>query len=196
MSSDGDNRVEPPDGGVLSSLPRARPQRTSARRVAARARSQSETAQTGSRTPKRKTPATAKAGAPAAKVAGAEQTTLKSPASTSKASSTAKARRARATPKPKPKAPSSSSRQAATATGTADKPPAKRRAPAKPNPAPRAPRQGYEPEEEVELGRTVHPPSGGELIESLADIFSELVSAGAGAGGRLLKDALSVFRRP
>ncbi|HEV3095266.1 MAG TPA: hypothetical protein VGY30_12250 [Solirubrobacteraceae bacterium] len=60
----------------------------------------------------------------------------------------------------------------------------------------RAPKQGYEPEEEVELGNTVHPPSGGELIESLADIVGELVGAGAGAGGRLLKDALSIFRRP
>jgi hypothetical protein len=58
-----------------------------------------------------------------------------------------------------------------------------------------APKQGYEPEEEIELGNTVHPPSGGELIESLADIVGELVSAGARAGGRLLKDALSIFRR-
>lgn len=60
----------------------------------------------------------------------------------------------------------------------------------------RAPQQGYEPEEELELGHSVHPPSGGELIESLADIVGELASAGAGAGGRLLKDALSIFRRP
>lgn len=60
----------------------------------------------------------------------------------------------------------------------------------------RAPKQGYEPEEEVELGATVHPPSGVEMIESIADIFSELASAGANAGGRLLKDALSVLRRP
>ncbi len=60
----------------------------------------------------------------------------------------------------------------------------------------RVPKQGYEPEEEVELGKTVDPPSGVELIESLADIVGELVSAGAGAGGRLLKDALSIFHRP
>jgi hypothetical protein len=59
----------------------------------------------------------------------------------------------------------------------------------------RAPKQGYEPEEEVELGNTVHPPSGGELLESIADIFGELAGASAGAGGRLLKDALSIFRR-
>jgi outer membrane biosynthesis protein TonB len=60
----------------------------------------------------------------------------------------------------------------------------------------RAPKQGYEPEDEVELGTTVHPPSGGELIESIADIFGELAGVGANAGGRLLKDALSIFRRP
>lgn len=48
----------------------------------------------------------------------------------------------------------------------------------------------------MEIGATVHPPSGGELIESIADIFGELAGAGASAGGRLLKDALSVFRRP
>jgi hypothetical protein len=60
----------------------------------------------------------------------------------------------------------------------------------------RAPKQGYEPEEKVELGQTVHPPTGVELVESIADIFGELANAGASAGGRLLKDALSIFRRP
>lgn len=67
---------------------------------------------------------------------------------------------------------------------------------AKKRPEPPVPKQGYEPEEEIELGKAVDPPSGGELIESLADIFGELANAGANAGGRLLKDALSIFRRP
>jgi hypothetical protein len=67
-------------------------------------------------------------------------------------------------------------------------------APPKPTEPP-APKQGYEPEEEFELGTTVDPPSGTELAESLADIVSELASSGLAAGGRLLKDAFSVLRR-
>jgi len=61
---------------------------------------------------------------------------------------------------------------------------------------PAAPKQGYEPEEELELGHTVNPPSGTELVESLADIVGELATTGLTAGGRLLKDAFSILRRP
>jgi hypothetical protein len=63
-------------------------------------------------------------------------------------------------------------------------------------PEPPAPKQGYEPEEEVELGSTVHPPSGAELLESVADIVGELAGSSFAAGGRLLKDTLSLLRRP
>jgi hypothetical protein len=63
-------------------------------------------------------------------------------------------------------------------------------------PEPPTPKQGYEPEEEVELGATVHPPSGFELVESVADIVSELAGTGLAASGRLLKDAFSLLRRP
>lgn len=69
------------------------------------------------------------------------------------------------------------------------------KAPAKPVEPP-APKQGYEPEEEVELGTTVHPPSGVELVESVADIVGELAGSSLAAGGRLLKDAFSLLRRP
>jgi hypothetical protein len=61
---------------------------------------------------------------------------------------------------------------------------------------PAAPKQGYEPEEEVELGNTVNPPSGVELVESVADIVGELANSGLAAGGRILKDAFSLLRRP
>jgi hypothetical protein len=61
---------------------------------------------------------------------------------------------------------------------------------------PPAPRQGYEPEEELELGNTVNPPSGVELLESLTDIVSELAGSSLTAGGRVLKDAFSILRRP
>ncbi len=63
-------------------------------------------------------------------------------------------------------------------------------------PEPPAPKQGYEPEEELELGKTVNPPSGVELVESVADIVGELANSGLTAGGRLLKDAFSLLRRP
>ncbi len=61
---------------------------------------------------------------------------------------------------------------------------------------PPAPKQGYEPEEELELGKSVNPPSGAELVESVADILGELANSGLTAGGRLLKDAFSLLRRP
>ncbi len=79
------------------------------------------------------------------------------------------------------------------------KPAATTRPAAKPNVKPaeqRAPKQGYEPEEEVELGATVHPPGSVELVESVADIVGELAGTGLAAGGRLLKDAFSLLRRP
>jgi hypothetical protein len=105
----------------------------------------------------------------------------------------------------------SSPRRAATRAATASKakkpavkpaakkPAATRKRVAKP-PAkavdPPAPKQGYEPEEEVELGNTINPPSGVELVESVGDIFGELASSGLAAGGRILKDAFSLLRRP
>jgi methylmalonyl-CoA mutase N-terminal domain/subunit len=73
----------------------------------------------------------------------------------------------------------------------------KRRQPRPTTPSePPAPRQGYEPEEDLELGNTVNPPSGVELLESLTDIMSELAGSTLTAGGRLLKDAFSILRRP
>jgi hypothetical protein len=66
--------------------------------------------------------------------------------------------------------------------------------PTKP-PEPPAPKQGYEPEEEVELGTTVNPPSGAELVESVGEIVGEIANSGLAAGGRLLKDAFSLLRR-
>jgi hypothetical protein len=42
----------------------------------------------------------------------------------------------------------------------------------------------------------VNPPSGVELVESVADIFGELANSGLAAGGRVLKDAFSLLRRP
>lgn len=100
----------------------------------------------------------------------------------------------------KPAAKRTSAKQPARPAPAGRKAPAGMKAPAgKKAPSrtaqPRAPRQGYEPEEELELGATVHPPSGVELVESVADIVVELASAGLKAGGRALRDVLSPLRR-
>jgi hypothetical protein len=132
-----------PEGGILAALPRARPQRASARRVAAR------------------TSTAAKAG-----------TATKT-----------KSARAAATKKPvAPKKPVLKKKRATKPIATPGEQP--------------APKQGYEPEEELELGKSVNPPSGVELVESVADIIGELANSGLTAGGRLLKDAFSLLRRP
>jgi hypothetical protein len=84
-------------------------------------------------------------------------------------------------------------------TRATKKPVATRKRAAKPIAKPAetpTPKQGYEPEEEVELGSTVNPPSGVELAESVVDIVGELANSGLAAGGRLLKDAFSLLRRP
>lgn len=147
-----------PEGGVLAALPRARPQRASARRTAARTATPTNAKKTTGTRVAKKT-AAAKQTATAKKPAAAKQTaTAKQPAATRK---------------------------------RAAKPIAK---PAEP-PGGRAPNQGYEPEEEVEVGKTVNPPSGVELVESVADIVGELANSGIAAGGKLLKDALSLLRR-
>jgi hypothetical protein len=84
-------------------------------------------------------------------------------------------------------------------SAAAKKPAAAKRRTTRPIPKPvepPTPKQGYEPEEEVELGATVHPPSSAELLESVADIVGEMAGSSLAAGGRLLKDAFSLLRRP
>jgi|HubBroStandDraft_3_1064219.scaffolds.fasta_scaffold06451_4 hypothetical protein len=155
------------EGGILAGLPRKRPQRASARRAATDAAKHPNARPT--RPAKPTNARTAKPSrARSAKPAGAKRAATAKPTST--ASRTAAKR---------PASPASRARTAG----------------ARP-PEPPAPKQGYEPEEEVELGATVHPPSGLELAESVADIFSELAGTGLAAGGRLLKDAFSLLRRP
>ncbi|HXQ00913.1 MAG TPA: hypothetical protein VN845_12730 [Solirubrobacteraceae bacterium] len=173
-----------PEGGILAALPRTRPQRASARREAARA---STVAKTSATTGIEAEPSgTADARTPA--VTAKKPSPAKRPAQTK--SKPANARGARVSP-------AKASASAELATPRKPTATAKRRAKpiAKP-PEPPAPKQGYEPEEEVELGATVHPPSGAELVESVADILGELAGSSFAAGGRLLKDAMSLLRRP
>lgn len=63
-------------------------------------------------------------------------------------------------------------------------------APRRGEPAEQAPRQGYEAEDQVS-GTPVAPPSGIEIVGSLAELAVELAHTGIAAGGRLLKGALS-----
>jgi hypothetical protein len=161
-----------PEGGILASLPRARPQRASARRAAARTSTAAKRGTTAAKSTtatstKRAQPARAKKQvareSPAvAEPVAAKKSTVRKPASAKKAAST---KRRTAKPIAKPVEPP-------------------------------APKQGYEPEEELELGKSVSPPSGAELVESVADIIGELANSGLTAGGRLLKDAFSLLRRP
>lgn len=161
-----------PEGGILAALPRARPQRASARRAAAR------------------TSTAAQKGTAAAKTATATKTKSVRTTRTKKhvAGESPAVTEPMATKKPTVRKPVAAKKPTSTKRRTA-KPIAK---PAEPP----APKQGYEPEEELELGKSVNPPSGVELVESVADIIGELANSGLAAGGRLLKDAFSLVRRP
>lgn len=181
----------PVEGGVLAALPRTRPQRVSARRAAARQRTSKTESKKHDLAPARSAPKTAASPKTARKATPtqtapgkatptqtARKTTSIAPAAEKiplVKAKTVKAKPAPAKPAPKAKAASTSR--------------------SKPAEAP-APKQGYEPEEEVELGKTVNPPSGVELVESVADIFGELANSSLAAGGRILKDAFSLLRRP
>jgi len=164
--------------GVLSKLPRTRPQRSSARRVAARR---------GARAGAATSPATGVTGA-AGPGAGARANGRPTPA----------AAKAAKPAKPRPSA-------GRAAAGAAADPPS---ASAAPKRAPRGarrrsehphaepvPKQGFEAEGE-RTSRVVQPPGGAELVASAAEIVGELAKAGVGAGERLLRDALSRLPRP
>ncbi len=177
-----------PEGGILAALPRARPQRASARRAAARSGAATRTKST------RANAATKPVRAAAATRAGAgkESPSDKQPATARKPVTGAKpARKPIGTKKPAAIKKPAATKKPADAKKSGN---AKRRI-AKPTEPP-VPKQGYEPEEEVELGATVHPPSGAELVESVADIVGELAGSSLAAGGRLLKDAFSLLHRP
>jgi hypothetical protein len=154
------------DGGILAALPRTRPQRSSPRRTAS-ARAQGSSARAQGSTTRSTKPARGTRKPTGTKREPAEAT-----------------RKLAATPGE----PAGATRAAGERTASAKKTPPRRREPP-------APKQGYESLEEPRLGATVHPPSGAELVESIATIFTELASAGLKAGGRVLKDALSPLRR-
>jgi hypothetical protein len=155
------------DGGVLANLPRTRPQRSSARRAAARGGSAAPTRPRKAQSKRAPAKPTTTAAAPAA------------PTAITTADSSAKPKsRVRAT---RP--------AAATKRSTAPRRAAARKGRQAPADEP-APRQGFESGGES-AGRPVQPPGGAEFVATAAEIVNELAKAGLSTGERLFKDVLS-----
>ncbi len=147
--------------GVLANLPRTRPQRSSARRDAARRTASVKVEPTGApaRKPRRAASAMAQpAPAPARKPPSTIST------------------KAEPTPAPKKRI-------------LAKKRPSKSKVKAKRLQDP-APRQGFETEGDPVSG-PVQPPGGVDLLSSAAELAGELTKSGLSTGGRLLKDVFA-----
>jgi hypothetical protein len=138
----GGDSPAPEQNGVLSKLPRTRPQRASARRVAAR-----------------------KATAATTATSEKAETATRRASSNGRPPASSTARPARRTPKPRK---------------------GKARLSVEP-----VPRQGFECEDRA--SGAVHPPGGGELIASAAELVGELAKAGLATGERVLKDVFSLL---
>ncbi len=149
--------------GVLSNLPRTRPQRSSARRTAARA----ATAAAAERGSANAEPGSAKA----------HNASTAKPRSVSSAKASGVKAIAKSAKDPKASKPRASASRARAPRPAVNTEP--------------APRQGFECESEHAANRAVHPPGGAELVASVAEILGELTKAGVATGERLLKDALS-----
>ncbi len=93
----------------------------------------------------------------------------------------------RAKPKPPtaPRPPSGAPSRRRASAGAAPRPRSSKPA------VPPVPRQGFEAEDAIELGRPVQPPSGSELAASMVELVGELAQTGLSAGGRALRDALT-----
>jgi hypothetical protein len=181
------NGTSPNGSGVLANLPRSRPQRSSARRLAAR---ESPNAPNGAGTAlreQRKTPNTRSA----------------SPAKETRKPARGRTRRAKQTVAPvgESAASASAKRPAASPTdkastpkaGSAKRPTTARATPRRARPAAAqepAPRQGFESESDAPTG-SVQPPGGVELVASAAELVGELAKAGLSKSERLLKDVVS-----
>lgn len=158
------------EGGVLTNLPRTRPQRSSARRVAARGA-------TGAPARARK-PARSKGAAAKSAGAGAAKKPV-DPVGEPSASATTRA----GVGGPTPRSVAATKRKAAPR-----RPAARRGRPAAVEDV--APRQGFECDGET-AGGSVAPPGGPELVATAAEIVGELAKAGLSTGERLFKDVLS-----
>lgn len=153
------------DDGVLERLPRTRPQRTSARRAAARAGSEG-----------------------AEPAPGAEADSPDAPGATNarRASGAAPRKAPARRGSTQPSRAKAASARARTGAPERDRP---SRRPAGETARTAAPRQGFE--SEAESTRSIQPPNGIELIGSAVEIVGELTKAGLSKSEHLLKDVLS-----
>jgi hypothetical protein len=164
---------------VLTSLPRSRPTRRSAKRGASGDRETA--AETTKAAPAKKKPAAAKKAAPAAK---------KKPATAAKKKAAAPAPKKKAAAAAKPKAKA------------APKAKAKPRAALKEVPAPQKPEAvssgapGLEDFPKDPVSGPVDPPSGSELLESAVKAAGEIAQAGVTVGREALKSLTRRLPRP
>jgi hypothetical protein len=170
-SRDETGPAERNEGGVLANLPRTRPQRSSARRVAARGTT------SASEPARARKPARAKR--PAVSSAAAATNAPAGPVRDSSASATAKA----GVGGPSPRSVTAAKRRAAPR-----RPAARRSRSTAAEDA--APRQGFECDGEA-AGGSVAPPGGADLVATAVEIVGELTKAGLSTGERLVKDVLS-----
>jgi hypothetical protein len=216
VASDSNGRPEGPEGaeGVLANLPRTRPQRSSARRAAARR--QASASQPADRAANAASDAAARTGAaPAGPTGAAPAKKAARKASKPRAAATkagAQARKPAGTARKSPsRAGATATKRSATAGTTAAKGSAGAGASATRRPAKKTvrsaplrgaqdareqvPRQGFESEMDRARG-PVQPPGGAELVASAAEIVGELARAGLSTGERLQKDALTRLPHP
>jgi hypothetical protein len=182
------NGTTPNENGVLANLPRARPQRSSARRQAERETNGSRngagtTAREQRPTARRRPPAGAK-GARKRAQSDASKVAKPTVAPVAQSAASAKAKSSSASAAGKAATPNAAAGKRPTAARTTRKRP---RPAAAQDPAPR---QGFESESETPVG-SVQPPGGVELVASAAELVGELAKAGFSRSERLLKDVVS-----
>jgi hypothetical protein len=154
--------------GVLSNLPRTRPQRSSARRIAARdGASNASTRSAGAPASERQTPAGASSSSTARSAArdGAKDAkSSRKPKARAAAGAGARAPGAKRAAGTRRKAASSNARRARE----------------------RAPRQGFESEGASTTG-SVMPPGGAELLNAATELLTDVAKSGLARGASTLK---------
>jgi len=180
--SNGRARADEPDEGVLSKLPRTRPQRATRGRLAARAAVGSDTDAAAAPRTARAVP-TSGNGSPRPSDSSRPRTSARTRTGTRAPSS---GRTAASTGAPA-KAAGARTKAAGAQRKQQRRPASARRASPQLQPAPR---QGFASESERPVG-PVQPPGGAELLASAAEIVGEVTKAGIAAGERLFRDMLS-----
>lgn len=175
-----DGGSTPPEHGegVLSNLPRTRPQRASPRRAAARSKAAAAP------------PASAKTNS-AGPSGAARARTKPTAAPAASASGAGAARRAPATKRAQAAAPKKPRRRKPlTQASPRVEAPSRRRPPIAAERSEPVPRQGFASEADRVSG-PVAPPGGPELLATAAEAISEIAKAGIATGERLVRDVLS-----